>query len=149
MSYVFILLSIGFFVLGCVFLGIGFGIQQIYRSKENKCCFVTKALVSEYNKEVALSTGDTSERLWYPVFAYTAKGQHYRVRSRIGNRKQIFTKGQTVTLYYDPEHPMDYYVPEENPQHVCRIFMTIGIVFIVLGATGWLINLFLRPDYII
>lgn len=133
MDNIFLILAAGFFIIGAAFTAIGAGIHHAFKKKAYACSVPTDAVITEYKQEWSLTAGGEGNLLWHPTFAYTAGGKTYKVHSVIGSRKKKFEEGQAMTLFYDPSDPINYYVPEENPLYITKLFIFIGIVFLIFG----------------
>lgn len=141
-SLIKVILSSGFLLLGLVFFCLGLSIRRAAFKKKDACTVKTEAVVVEINRETNLSAGGDSYRAWIPVFSYRADGEEIKVKSKIGQEKKIFEKGQHVILYYNPKQIREYYVPEENMSAGASIFTGVGTAFLALAVLSFAIGHF-------
>jgi hypothetical protein len=79
------------------------------------CSEQTEGVVSDiYVEEVLYDDEDGKyvSRLNYPVFQYEAGGQTYSQQPGKADLEKQFEKGQTVTVWFNPDNPDEYYLAE-------------------------------------
>ncbi len=131
-----------FVVFGVVFAGIG--VVLIVRERR----FVAHAArsvgtVIELHKRM-ITAGSYPEIVLCPVVRFqTAAGQEITFDNASGSLPARFRVGQSVTVYYDPQHPETAHVASGCLQYgISVIFIVLGAGFALFGALFVLIQRF-------
>ncbi len=132
-----------FVVFGMVFAGIG--VVLIVRERR----FVAHAArsvgtVVELHKRM-LTAGGYPEIVLCPIVRFqTAAGQEVTFENASGSRPARFRVGQSITVYYDPQHPETAHVASGCLQYgISIVFIVLGVIFAFFGALFVLIQRFM------
>ncbi len=122
----------GIFVLvGIIFWGISLLFAKLEQRKAMRCTEKTTAVVEGFFNGA-------------PCYRYTVGDEAISVKSIYSSTLRSLRVGQIVDLYFDPQNPSRYYVPEE-PIAGCliKIFHWTGVGLIVVGCViMWLMGRF-------
>lgn len=129
-------------LVGVIFGLIGGFMLYHRRQKERTCTMYTSATVTDVVRRRHHSTNGYRSTYFHPVFSYYVGGQEIVTESHFGSSKPKFTVGQTVELFYDPDRPERYYVPEETVGNllgwifvgVCGVCLAIALTVFYLGV---------------
>lgn len=132
-SYWVLLLIVSIFCfIGVIFLCIGFALSSREKKKRNICTQSVMATVVDIQHRAvgASSCTDPCEvkmMSWFPIYEYVVDEKVKRNRAFIGTSKPEVSIGQKVLLYINPEHPDEFYCPEEKSALIRKIFTGVGI----------------------
>lgn len=125
--------------VGIIFFIIGFFMKRSQKKKERECTAITTGTVADIKIGQRNVSEPSAVPQYYPVFAYSAGGQIYRIVSKIGFDKPKLSIGQSVTIYYDAESPETYYVQEYRfGKNLGSIFLGVGGGCFLVGAVVFL-----------
>lgn len=127
-------------VSGAVLILIGWLLRRHHNLVRKACTVQTTGEVIDIGrrvKTVAVSKGRRRSRTrYFPVFRYTAEGQTLEVTSTTGTSWRRFKNGQTITVFYDPNKLIQYYVAED------KISGASGFFLMGFGVILWILELF-------
>ena len=123
-------------LIGIVFFIIGTSIRRNRKKKERICTSQTYGKVVDLVRRESRDSDGNYSASWHPVFEYHIGGSTFLKESNFGRSQAKFAIGQIVDIYYDPENPNQFYVPEETlPNTLGTIFAAVGIVAILVAVT--------------
>ena len=131
---------VGFGLLTILFTVLHKKMKKKVHKLKQECSSVTKATVVEMRIKKLVEDGHTRE-CWCPVYEYCVDGMLYQKEGSIANRKKLFTEGQSVQVYYDPNEPEKTYFPEEKLEEVVSVFLVLAIGFSVIDFFNVVIGL--------
>lgn len=122
-------------LLGIIFLLVSIGMMSSYQKKNKICTAETSGTVINIVRH-GTTSGDSSvsSEGYYPVYEFYAQGKTIQKESHIGRDRPMFQIGDHITVRYDPENPELFYVLEEKQDLISKIFLTVGIVLIVIAC---------------
>ncbi len=120
--------------VGLIFLLIGILIGRIHASKVKRCSACTIGTVGEIVQGY-FKDENSWQRGYRPVFEYYVNGQMYRCISKTMVNRIKLISGQSVTVYYNPEKPQQYYVKEYTYSNVVgKVFVAVGLGIMIISA---------------
>lgn len=133
-----ILVGIGVLIIGGLFLRRESNLRKVCTRQVNGQVIDVIREVSE-ETERDKDTGRTTTRKtehYYPVYSYLADGREIIRKSSTGTNRSRFSKGESVTVFYNPDKVEQYYVLEDKASS------RFGIIIIVLGGVLTLVGIF-------
>jgi hypothetical protein len=103
------ILSLALIAFGALFLVMGINQQRELKRLESVCTEQADCVIARYVDE----SSDDRPR-YYPVYEYEAGGRTYAQQSEKYRGDDRPREGSKLALYYNPENPDDYYVPDEK-----------------------------------
>lgn len=120
---------------GLIFLLIGIFIGSIYASKVKRCSACTIGTVAEIVQGYFKDDDHRWQRGYRPVFEYYVNGQLFQCISKTMVNSIKLTSGQSVTIYYNPEKPQQYYVKEYIYSNLIgKVFVAVGLGIMIISA---------------
>ncbi len=119
--------------LGLIFLLIGIGISSSVRKKRQLCR--SKAIGTVIDN-VHKSCTDARYSYWHPVIQFTtSSGQSVTLTYPFGTGTPKYSKGQEISLMYDPQNPKSVLLLGDNTAKILTIvFSSIGAGMIFIAA---------------
>ena len=128
-AQMFVFLFSGIFgLMGAVFLAVGLAISGGQNRKRNLCTAYAEGTVSAMQSQF----GSGSLRA---VYSFAIDGKPMQYVSNYAGMNSLLV-GQTVNVYYDPEHIGRVYIEEDARQirQFSLIFTILGGVFLAIAA---------------
>ncbi len=132
MAYILLFLLI--FALG--FGAVGAALFRTAHKEEKTYSTAAEGRVVDYE-------GSTlhGKRMYSPIVEYQVGGRTFSGSANVWYNLHPFREGESVTVYYDPQNPADFYLKEEDPTFgLGAIFLlfSLGVIvvvvlFVVLG----------------
>lgn len=119
-------------VVGISLIGAGITLQYSIRKKKSICTLPVQAMIADLERSDNISMEGIRTVSWFPVYEYQLNGHIIRKRSNMGHSEQTFFKGQTVTIYVNPENENEFYCPAEKSGKIQMIFSLLGSLLLVL-----------------
>ncbi len=126
-----------FIIIPLIFFTIGMSVRhRLMKEQAYATAFANAVVVSN---ELIIRSG---KRIFFPEFEFQANETIYRVRHPIGCSYRIVSEGKSVDLYYNPNHPEQFYVPvmQKHDNRVSLLLCGIGVVYPIIGLTAPLIR---------
>lgn len=121
-------------MVGIIFLIIGICMINYRKKKVLRCTSSVWGKVKDIVRQRSHNSDGGYSYSWHPVFEYTIGGLTYVKESSSGSTNSKFAIGQDVEIYYNPEDPHDYYVPNDKiPVILGKVFTGVGIVAILIA----------------
>ncbi|NLI53384.1 MAG: DUF3592 domain-containing protein [Clostridiales bacterium] len=117
-----------FGLLGLVFLCIGFGVIAAQNKKRSQCTAYAEGTVSAMQGQF----GSNGLRA---VYSFSIDGKPLQYVSNYSGMNHLLV-GQSVSVYYDPEHIGRVYIEEDARQMrmFTRVFTILGSVFLFVAV---------------
>ena len=127
--------KIVFFLAGLALVGFGAFLWWSDKKKKEACTAKVVGVVKAVDYTVRYKKGRIRNR-YRTTFAYSAEGVEYVKQSNILTRIPKFSEGQSVTAFYDPADPQQFYVLEEADSMVILFLslIALGVAFILIGT---------------
>lgn len=121
-------------LIGVIFSIIGIAMLNHRKKKEERCTSKVWGKVKDIVRQKSHDSDGGYSYSWHPVFEYTIGGLTYIKESMSGSTQTKFAIGQDIEIYYNPEDPHDYYVPEDKiPKVLGKVFTAVGMIAIVIA----------------
>lgn len=122
-----IIFSGTFGLMGLIFLLVGIIVTKSVNKKRNQCTAYTEGVVSAMQAQF----GTTGLRA---VYSFTIDGKPLQYVSNHSGANNLLV-GQSVGVYYDPEHIGRVYIEEDARQMrtFTRVFTILGGVFLAIA----------------
>ena len=119
-----------FTLIPLVFFGIGMRMRRRILEERRYAVRMTNAVVVTEGRRTR-----PGHRSFYPEYEFQADGRTYHVVSRNGYGVCAVKTGKQVELYYAPEHPEIFYVPDmqRRDKRLSGLFCGIGVVLPLMG----------------
>jgi len=113
-----ILVGIPVIAMSIIFVIMGINTLKQQRYLRTVCTEQTGGIVYDF-KVTGTETYDnedgyTDNRIYLPMFKYEVADVTYTSESDFGTAKKRFKLGQEVIVNYNPDNPVDSYVPEDK-----------------------------------
>lgn len=102
------------------------------KKKRKACTKKIKACIVGVECLKTFSVDGYGADSWHPVYEYMVNGKSMRKRSSIGHAHKNYREGEKVYIYINPEKPDEIYSPEEKEGFIPKIFISIGILLLLL-----------------
>ena len=119
---------------------IGFFLRRRYKKLTQVCVAQTSGIVSDFARTENIDTDRDNRQkrrkryVYYPVFVYTVDGKEITKTSSSGSSNKRFTKGQAVTVCYNPDNVEQYYVLEDKTAARGGLYvMAFGVLLVAIG----------------
>ena len=119
-------------LLGALFFWLKGNAQRELASRQKVCTNMTDATVIQMDRK-RVKRSDSYSYCWYPTYEYYADDVRYEKESTTGYGKKMFEEGDTIELYYNPDNPVEVYIPVEKEEDITTIFLILAIGFFVAG----------------
>lgn len=132
-----IIVSVVILLFSLVFLGVAIWTGCGRKAKAKKCTEKVEAVVIE-NRPVKSETNKAEDDRGYtyqPIFQYEYGGRKYITGGDSSSRPAVFSEGEEVEIYVDPDDPTKIYVPSDKTSK------TVAILFASIGGAAVLISL--------
>ena len=119
--------KIWFFLFGLVMAGVGFSIWWRMQACTKKVTgFVKSVDITVIYRKHGARDGYRS------TFAYSVDGIEYVKQSNIKTITPRFSEGESVTIFYNPSNPKQFYIPEERKSPV-SVLVGFGVIFMLMA----------------
>lgn len=108
----------------------------------------TQAEIVRFESDAASSTDEKA--VLFPVFGYKiTTGERIEIRSHTGSIEPLFSVGQRVPIYFDPENPERAVIRYELARAPLVAWIVVGILFLLAwynlrmprtGEGAWLLS---------
>ena len=115
--------------------------MMLPKLKDKKCTETVIAEVVENLTEHDRHSHSGSSVLYRPVFAFTYKGENYRIESNTSANPPAFDIGEEVKLKIDPDDPSNIYAPAD------KTYALIGIIFLFISGIFLIVGILLVISY--
>ena len=142
MSYILIIFSGIFGIIGVVFCVIGIAMLNNKKKKERNCISKTYGKVTDIVKHERYSMNGGYVTSWYPVIEYNIGGLKYIKEAVYGGTQTKYAIGQDVEIYYNPKDCNEFYIAGETlPKTLGAIFTIIGVGAITIAIFSTILML--------
>lgn len=121
--------------LGLVFSLVALGIKGSLKNKLKNCTSQTSGTIIDLKRHSSGSSGN-HQTSYHPVIQFvTENGKTIVKESSFGGSKTRYQIGQNIKLFYNPDNPDEFYMPDDNiPKILTLVFSLVGIGMILLGV---------------
>lgn len=133
---IFTLVSVVFVIISLIMFGISVLVGGIDNKLRERCTAETEALCIELVASEREDDEYGASTSYAPVLTFTAEdGKEYTVRSTSFSYPPVCEKGDTVQLFYDPDDPKTFYLPDDKALNiVSTIFRLISLVMLLVAG---------------
>ena len=120
-------------LIGLVLAGVGGFLMWRKKNLVKACTAHVSGTVKDIS-QVSRIVKKKRRTFYYPIFAYSVNGAEYVQKSGNGCPPSKFNVGQSVSVFYDPSSPKQYYVEEEGKSSAMGwawIFM--GVIIMIMA----------------
>ena len=143
-------MQLAIIIFGAVFAALGVYLNSRQKKLMARCTARTEGRVAEFERREHTTEREDPDMpnmiqrsttvSFAPVFAYTVNGVEMKKATAASSARPKLKEGQSVTVFYDPADPGNFYVPEDaDSRSTGRLFIIIGAAAAVLGVVLFLI----------
>ena len=124
------------FVIGLFLIGLGGFFLWNEKRMKQICTAQTTGVIVDEGHRVSYRNGKRKEG-YSPTVAYSVEGVEYTQKKNSGRSTRMVSKGQSVTVFYDPTKPKRFYILELGSvkgSPIVWVPCALGVLFIFVGV---------------
>ena len=132
-------LTIVFFCIGLILLGVMYLCLRSMRSQYDRCNADVQAVVEDIKVETrADDDGIGSHDVYFPVVRYEYDGKQYRNQYDVYDTVSKYREGQSFTIHVNPNDPNEFYIEKNDGEIIVALlilaggFFALGIMFFII-----------------
>ncbi len=121
-------------LFAAVFISVGVTISLSDKKRKSICTQEVSATVIENRKHTSHSNGHYST-MYKPVMQYDYDGRTYTAESAYSTNPPVFSEGETMKIFIDPQSPQKIYIPQMKAGKILSIiFTSVGIISVAAAV---------------
>lgn len=130
--------TILFLIIGILFTIAASIIDRVFYRKIHNCTIASAGIVVDNHAGnstagIYVDNDDIQTTNYYPEFVYTVGGKPIYKKSYIGTVKPVYEIGDHISIWYNPDNPEEFYIPEKRHNVLSAVLHTAGAFCIVIA----------------